>query len=135
MRAPRRTGPDHRLWTHTTALVAVAVLLVHALVLGWHVPPPLRALAADGWLCLAPTQTASADVPGGSAPDAPSLGDHLKRCPLCLSADAVALGPADGPVLPAPAWATTDRARIVAAAPRADRPQRPFHARAPPATA
>lgn len=135
MRAPRRTGSDHRLWTHATALVAVAVLLVHALVLGWHVPPPLRALAADGWLCLAPTQSASPDAPGESAPDAPNLGDHLKRCPLCLSADTVALGPADGPLLPTPAWVEADRPRLGGAAPRADNPHRLFHARAPPATA
>ncbi|MGF7175571.1 hypothetical protein [Azospirillum doebereinerae] len=81
------------------ALVAVAVLLVHALAMGWHVPPQLRALAAlDGSVCHGAT------TPGSESPDHPSSpSDHLAHCPLCLSADGGTLfGPAAGPSVTPP---------------------------------
>jgi len=80
------------------ALVAVAVLLVHALAMGWHVPPQLRALAAlDTSVCHGVT-------PGSESPDHPaSPTDHLAHCPPCLSADGGTLfGPAAGPSVTPP---------------------------------
>lgn len=123
-----------RGWTKrpnpVAALVAVAVLLVHALVMGWHVPPQMRALAAlDAGIC-------HADAAGHGTPDGtPSLSDHLAYCPICLSADGgKLLGPVTGPAVPSPG-----RVGVAAVQP-ADAPVRgagtaaAFSARAPPVT-
>lgn len=79
------------------ALGAVAVLLVHALVMGWHIPPQLRALAGlEIGVC-------HAAGPDRDSPDHPlSPSDHLAHCPFCLSVDGKALGPVGGPVVAAP---------------------------------
>lgn len=79
------------------ALGAVAVLLVHALVMGWHVPPQLRALAGlEIGVC-------HAAVPESESPDHPlSPSDHLAHCPFCLSVDGKALGPVGGPLVTPP---------------------------------
>ncbi|WP_449230527.1 hypothetical protein [Azospirillum doebereinerae] len=90
-------GPTKRL-NAGAALVAVAVLFVHALAMGWHVPPQLRALAAlDTSVCHGAT-------PDSESPDHPSSpSDHLAHCPLCLSTDGGTLfGPADGPSVTPP---------------------------------
>lgn len=121
----KRTGAGR--WNAATALVAVAVLLVHALVMGWHVPPSLRLLAGlESGLCQAPGS-------GRTSSDQPAApGDHLQHCPICLSVADGALGPVVGPEISPPtsvASATPIPARVAL---RADRSARPFAARAPP---
>ncbi|SMH56749.1 hypothetical protein SAMN02982994_4163 [Azospirillum lipoferum] len=119
------------------ALVAVAVLLAHALVMGWHVPPSLRVLAAlDGGLQGAfASGICHADPAGHDAPDTPSSpSDHLAHCPTCLSVDGgKLLGPVTGPAVPPP-----DRTGVAAAWPAAAPSHLAgtaagFSARAPPA--
>lgn len=123
----KRTGA--RRWNAATALVAVAVLLVHALVMGWHVPPSLRLLAGlESGLCQAPES-------GRTSPDQPAApGDHLQHCPVCLSVADGALAPAAGPQLPPPTSVASAAPIPVRAVLRADRSARPFAARAPPTT-
>lgn len=124
----KRTGA--RRWNAAAALLAVAVLLVHALVMGWHVPPSLRLLAGlESGLCQAPGS-------GRASPDQPAApGDHLQHCPICLSVADGALGPVVGPQLSPPtsvASAAQPPATIFTrVVPRASS----FSARAPPATA
>lgn len=106
-----RTGRLNSL----AALVAVAVLLVHAVIMGWHVPPALRTLATlDGNIChdLAPSFAAfDGGSPDHESPDHPGLPvDHLAHCPICLSVDGgKLLGPAAGSIPGSP----TRVARIV----------------------
>lgn len=123
----KRTGA--RRWNAATALVAVAVLLAHALVMGWHVPPSLRLLAGlESGLCQAPGS-------GRASPDQPAApGDHLQHCPICLSVADGALGPTAGPQLPPPTSVASAAPIPVRAVLRADRSARPFAARAPPTT-
>ncbi|MBP2232239.1 hypothetical protein J2847_005564 [Azospirillum agricola] len=138
---------ETRGWTKgpnpVAALVAVAVLLAHALVMGWHVPPSLRVLAAlDGGLQdvfasgICHADRAGHDRAGHDAPDTPSSpSDHLAHCPICLSVDGgKLLGPVTGPAVPPPA-----RTGVAAAWPPRTPLHRPgtaagFSARAPPAT-
>lgn len=132
MAAQRRTRTGNAWGRAATALVAVAVLLVHALVMGWHVPPSLRLLAGlESGLCQAPgSGRTSPDQP---APDQPAVpGDHLQHCPICLSVADGALGPAAGPQLPPPTSVASAAPIPVRAVLRADRSARPFAARAPP---
>ncbi len=116
-----------------TALAAVAVLLVHALVMGWHVPPQLRALAGlDSGLCHAAARGNDAPThPGPDHPGAPS--DHLAHCPICLSVDGgKLLAPPGGPI-PAPPVAVATL--VFGTATPSARPSgsaHAFHARAPP---
>ncbi len=128
----KRTGA--RRWNAATALVAVAVLLVHALVMGWHVPPSLRLLAGlESGLCQAAgTGRTSPDQPAPDQPTAP--GDHLQHCPICLSLADGALGPAAGPQLSPPISVASAAPIPVRAVLRADHSAHPFAARAPPTT-
>ncbi len=123
----KRTGAKQ--WNAAAALVAVAVLLVHALVMGWHVPPSLRLLAGlDSGLCQAPgSERTSPDQP--AAP-----GDHLQHCPICLSVADGTLSPAAGPQLSPPTSVASAAPIPVRAVLRADRSARPFAARDPPTT-
>lgn len=113
------------------ALGAVAILLLHALALGWHVPPPLRALAAlDVSVCHA----SEPDRKGSEQPASPS--DHLAHCPLCLSADGGTLfGPAHGPELPSPGRRVSIAFLPPASALPADGGRAAFSARGPPLAA
>jgi hypothetical protein len=126
----KRTGAGR--WNAATALVAVAVLLVHALVMGWHVPPSLRLLAGlDSGLCQAPgSGRTSPDQPAPDQPAAP--GDHLQHCPICLLIADGTLGPVAGPQLAPPISVASAAPIPVRAVLRADRSARPFAARAPP---
>jgi hypothetical protein len=134
MAARRRTKTERAWGRAATALVAVAVLLVHALVMGWHVPPSLRLLAGlDSGLCQAPgSGRTSPDQPTPDQPTAP--GDHLQHCPICLSVADGALGPAAGPQLSPPISVASAAPIPVRDVLRADRSARPFAARAPPTT-
>lgn len=129
MAARRRTKTERAWGRAATALVAVAVLLVHALVMGWHVPPSLRLLAGlESGLCQAPGS-------GRASPDQPAApGDHLQHCPICLSVADGALGPAAGPRLAPPTSVASATPIPVLAVLRADRSAHPFAARAPPTT-
>lgn len=132
--------------------MAVAVLLAHALVMGVHVPPALRALTARTLLATEAAIAASfchaeaavavdhqaerhagADGHGPDEPPA-DAGDHLNRCPVCLSlAGAKLLGPASAPVLPAPRLVAHADFRSGSETVSAARTLLPYAARAPPA--
>lgn len=134
MAARRRTKTERAWGRAATALVAVSVLLVHALVMGWHVPPSLRLLAGlESGLCQAPgSGRTSPDQPAPDQPAAP--GDHLQHCPICLSVADGALGPATGPRLSPPTSVASAAPISARAVLRADRSAHPFAARAPPTT-
>jgi|GEM_PF-4926767 len=129
----KRTGA--RRWNAATALVAVSVLLVHALVMGWHVPPSLRLLAGlESGLCQAPgSGRTSPDQPAPDQPTAP--GDHLQHCPICLSVADGALSPAAGPQLSPPTSVASAVRPPATVSPRMVPRASSFSARAPPATA
>jgi hypothetical protein len=123
----KRTGAGR--W-NAAALLAVAVLLVHALVMGWHAPPSMRLLAGlDNGLCRASGNEST-------APDQPAApGDHLQHCPICLSVADGALGPVVGPQLSPPTRvASVARPPATLSTRLIPRPSS-FSARAPPATA
>lgn len=110
------------------ALGAVAVLLVHALVMGWHLPPQLRALAGlEPGFCHAAGP--DSDSPGHS----PSPSDHLAHCPFCLSVDGKALGPVGGPVVAPPLRVAVADRPPLESIPVATASTIGFSARAPPA--
>ncbi|WP_146214717.1 DUF2946 family protein [Azospirillum thermophilum] len=130
----------------------MTVLLAHALVVGFHVPPALRALTARTLLATEAAIAASfchagaavaADHqaerhagPDGPDPDEPpaDAGDHLKRCPVCLSlAGAKLLGPANAPMLPAPRLIARADFRSGSETVPDGRRVLPYAARAPPA--
>ncbi len=124
--------------TPIAALVAVAVLIVHALVMGWHVPPSLQALGTvitpDGGLCAGMATTP--DVADHGTPDHPGpSADHLAHCPICLSLDGgKLLAPDTGPTLRLPARIATTPPLSAGAPALAGIGTRSFRARAPPST-
>ncbi|WP_448203750.1 DUF2946 family protein [Azospirillum sp. sgz302134] len=129
-----------------TAWCAVMSLLVHAVVMATHVPPPLAAALAQAARTVvddAPCQKHVGHKHAGAASvqhdrsgkDAPPAGTpgHVTYCPICLSLNGgTLLGPASAPVLRPPMAVAQAMPPPPDAFHLPERPARPFAARAPP---